>query len=87
MIARKRTVSDKPNLRCVADRRLSDEGPPCGWRERRRNVERRMPIVREDEISQTEWFRCMASYLARRRAEQVAIQKAFEELEDIGRLD
>lgn len=80
-------VSQGLDLRRLADRRHDDQGPPCGWRERRRNVERRMPIVREDEISQTEWFRRMASFLSRRKAERMAIEKAFEALEERNRVE
>lgn len=40
------------------DRRASDMGPPVGWRERRRNPERRMPEV--EEISIAEFKRLMS---------------------------
>ncbi len=46
------------------DRRVSEEGPPSGWRERRKTVERRLPRVWE--ISLAEW-----SYQARIRAAKV----------------
>lgn len=68
------------DLRNVADRRTEDGEPPLGWRERRRQVERRMPTVKEDEISQNEWFKRMASFLAQRRAKKEAISRAFESL-------
>lgn len=35
------------------DRRVEEKGPPSGWSERRRAVERRKPQVRE--ISFSEW--------------------------------
>ena len=35
------------------DRRQSDNGPPKGWQERRKGVERRLPEV--IEASMTEW--------------------------------
>lgn len=35
------------------DRRTSEDGPPDGWKERRRNVERRRPLV--TEITFREW--------------------------------
>jgi len=60
---------------------MDDVGPPMGWKERRRNVERRMPMVNEDEISQTEWFRRFASFVAQRRVQEEEIRKAFEALE------
>lgn len=62
----------KPNHRHCEDRREIDLGPPNGWKERRRTVERRLPNVEEDAISDQEWFRCMAVFLARRRAEEKA---------------
>lgn len=40
--------------RCSADRRNLEQGPPDGWRERRRSVERRHPEVREIPFS--EWL-------------------------------
>jgi len=39
------------------DRRKKDIGPPAGWKERRRNPERRMPEV--EEISVEEFKRIM----------------------------
>jgi hypothetical protein len=43
------------NRRSSADRRKSDVGPPSGWRERRRSVERRLPELVEDAVSHGEW--------------------------------
>jgi hypothetical protein len=40
-----------------------------------------MPSVKEDEISHEEWFKHMAFFLARRRAEKAAMERAFESLE------
>ena len=37
------------------DRRIEDIGPPNGWRDRRRTVERRLPLVEESVISDAEW--------------------------------
>ena len=67
--------------RQTCDRRAQDAGPPHGWRDRRRNVERRLPAVEEDAISQLEWFQCMASFMDRQRAGKEAIRKAYESLE------
>lgn len=36
------------------DRRTDDQGPPDGWRERRKSVERRLPEV--EEIPFSEWL-------------------------------
>jgi hypothetical protein len=41
------------NKRKSDDRRDSEIGPPEGWRDRRRGVERRLPLVQE--ISFQEW--------------------------------
>lgn len=43
------------------DRRKEDIGPPQGWRERRRSVERRLPEVREAEISECEFMQMFLS--------------------------
>lgn len=42
------------------DRRIEDVGPPDGWRDRRRRVERRIPRPEEVEVSDEEW----ATYFA-----------------------
>lgn len=43
------------------DRRRSEQGPPNGWRERRRTVERRQPEVREIQFS--DWLACLRGKL------------------------
>ncbi|KAB2928769.1 MAG: hypothetical protein F9K30_00015 [Dechloromonas sp.] len=50
-------MGSKANKRAGADRRRSELGPPDGWRERRRSVERRQPEVREIPFS--EWLACL----------------------------
>ncbi|MGV0951941.1 MAG: hypothetical protein ACOYB3_14825 [Azonexus sp.] len=45
------------NKRSGEDRRDEDCGPPSGWSERRKSVERRRPEVRE--ISFAEWIAYM----------------------------
>jgi hypothetical protein len=37
------------------DRRIEDTGPPKGWKERRKHVERRIPHPEEIEMSEAEW--------------------------------
>jgi hypothetical protein len=37
----------KKDKRAGNDRRLNEQGPPEGWRERRKSVERRYPEVHE----------------------------------------
>ncbi len=81
MMSRKHVRRVGHDIRNICDRRVDDVGPPMGWKERRRKVERRMPTVNEDEISQTEWFRRFASFVAQRRIQEEEIRKAFEALE------
>ena len=40
-----------------------------------------MPTVREDEISQSEWFKRMASFLIQRSKTREEMRRAFESLE------
>ena len=37
------------------DRRQVETGPPTGWAERRRRVERRLPQAQETEVSDADW--------------------------------
>ena len=53
----------KDNRRLGEDRRNADVGPPKGWRERRRTVERRYPEVHE--IAFSEWISIMRTYHVR----------------------
>lgn len=55
MQARKKQIYSGKNRRSQDDRRKVDLGPPSGWRERRRAVERRLPELVEDAISHGEW--------------------------------
>jgi hypothetical protein len=47
-------MSAKSEKRMGQDRRSKELGPPDGWRERRKAVERRIPEVREIPFS--EWL-------------------------------
>jgi len=40
-----------------AERRELEAGPPSGWAERRRRVERRLPVAEEAEVSAEDWER------------------------------
>ena len=51
------------------DRRLDDIGPPEGWRDRRKRVERRIPKSHEVEVSDAEWAEYFANP-AKKAAEQ-----------------
>lgn len=50
-------MNDRSEKRDGRDRRRVELGPPNGWRERRRTVERRQPEVREIPFS--EWLACL----------------------------
>jgi hypothetical protein len=80
-MVKKHVMIVRRESRSTGDRRSDETGPPLGWRERRRSVERRMPSVKEDEISPEEWFKHMAFFIAQRSAEKAAMKKAFESLE------
>ena len=43
------------------DRRIDDIGPPEGWRDRRKRVERRIPTSHEVEVSDAEWIEYFAN--------------------------
>jgi hypothetical protein len=47
-------VSGSKKQRSGDDRRTAELGPPAGWRERRKAVERRLPEVKEIPFS--EWL-------------------------------
>lgn len=63
-------MSRTKTRRKEADRRMDDLGPPSGWKERRRSPERRLPVVREDEVTEEEFFRM---FLLVRQAFQKAL--------------
>lgn len=56
------------NRREAEDRRQEDFGPPKGWRDRRKSVERRYPSVAEDEISHSDWCSRYAEFVANVKA-------------------
>lgn len=60
------------NRRKRHDRRQDELGPPIGWRDRRVGVERRLPVVGEDAMSEIEWFKHLASYRANRKVAGLA---------------
>ncbi len=61
---RKKTKPVAADRRQQDDRRLKDSGPPRGWRERRRSVERRLPEVEEGGFRLHEWYVHLADFLA-----------------------
>jgi hypothetical protein len=48
-------MSASASRRKSDDRRTQDVGPPSGWRDRRRTVERRLPTVEETELTDDIW--------------------------------
>jgi hypothetical protein len=60
------------NLRKNMDRRCIEAGAPKYCVERRKRAERRLPIVEDDAVSEAEWFKCMAVFMARQRARRLA---------------
>jgi|PlaIllAssembly_1097288.scaffolds.fasta_scaffold40017_2 hypothetical protein len=57
------------------DRRADDLGPPAGWNERRNSVERRLPTVEEESLSEIEWFRHLVCFVTKRRSDENAIRR------------
>lgn len=56
------------------DRREDDLGPPAGWNERRKSVERRLPTIDEESLSEIEWFRHLVCFVVKRRSVENAIR-------------
>lgn len=63
-----RLVAAIADRRQPTERREDDRGPPDGWRDRRRTVERRLPTVEEGVVSLGEWQTCLDAFVACRRA-------------------
>ncbi len=57
------------------DRREDDLGPPAGWNERRNSVERRLPTIDEESLSEIEWFRHLVCFVTKRRSDENAIRR------------
>ena len=72
--------------RQLDDRRREELGPPGGWRERRLSVERRLPIVHENAISEAEWFRRLTQFITKKQATEKAHREASGTIEgkDLG---
>ena len=56
--------------RAHSDRRVDDIGPPSGWLDRRKRVERRIPETLEIEVSEADW----ALYFTSRSEKTVTIE-------------
>ena len=55
-------MSSEADRRHIEDRRLDELGPPEGWRDRRRSVERRMISV--GEVGYEEWAAAQEEHAA-----------------------
>lgn len=73
MQQRKKPAYSGNNRRSLEDRRNKDFGPPVGWRERRRAVERRLPELVEGAISHSEWEEQWHAFRARLASKQAAL--------------
>lgn len=79
MQARKKQNYSGINRRTSEDRRKDDLGPPSGWRERRRTVERRLPEIVEDAVSHGEWEAQVSAFRAILASQKKAASPADEE--------
>lgn len=69
----------KSNRRAGQERRNEDLGPPSGWRDRRRSVERRMPEIREIAMPTDEFLAIlMSTREALRRAASESLKQGSE---------
>lgn len=72
-------MGKEQKTRAANDRRDDDLGPPCGWKERRHNTERRIPTVEEQTMTEEEWL----SYFSPTAADGADGGKASEAAADI----
>lgn len=70
-------MGDGMERRLGGERRRQDSGPPAGWRERRRSVERRRPDVGMVQVSDSDWEK----YFGRRAATVAAPTTGGDPLE------
>ena len=59
------------------DRRIEDVGPPTGWRDRRKGVERRIPVTEEVDVTDSQW----ATYFGPRSDEADADEPSPDDVE------
>jgi len=74
---KKHTEHQHSNRRKHRERRGEELGPPNGWRERRQSVERRLPVVHENVVSEAEWFRRLTRFITKKRALEKAELEAL----------
>lgn len=66
-------MNKQQRTRAAHDRRDTDAGPPSGWKDRRRNAERRIPAVEETNISEDEWSLYFGAGAAKRAQTTLAV--------------
>lgn len=72
MIFNNKVASKGVTPRKNIDRRDNESYPPSGCCERRKRAERRLPTVDENTVSEAEWFKRMAIFRTKQRAEHIA---------------
>ena len=60
------------------DRRILDLGPPDGWQERRKNVERRLTAIEEAELTPEEFVKYFGSRAAVSAPNEAMLDQAAE---------
>jgi hypothetical protein len=72
-------MDKEQKTRAANDRRDDDLGPPCGWKDRRRHTERRIPTVEEQTMTEEEWL----SYFSPPTADETDVAQASEASADV----
>lgn len=65
-------MNSKDKRTLQEDRRIEDVGPPAGWRDRRKGVERRIPVTEEVDVTDSQW----ATYFGPRSDDAVENEQA-----------
>ena len=60
------------------DRRVDDIGPPSGWQDRRKRVERRIPEAVEIQFSEAEWALYFTNHATQTTAPEQVVTDIFE---------
>ncbi|MBP5996646.1 MAG: hypothetical protein KA535_01730 [Azonexus sp.] len=62
------------------DRRVDDIGPPSGWQDRRKRVERRIPETVEIEVSEAEWALYFTSRVSQTTTTEQVVTDIFDKV-------
>ena len=68
-------MSSKTCRRTRHERRDQELGPPAGWKDRRRSVERRLPLIQEIEMTAAEFLEIL-------RARKDALRQSVADTRD-----